>query len=187
MSASLLVDLGGTCQLGPTLAPIGDGTSGIIHPGSGAFIGMNVNMGNADTFCNLLVTGRTLNASGELRIAVQTSDTTTSGSFTDPTSGLAQFPTPFVSGGILVINSGGLSSGYVDAQGNLQCYQSGFAIAAGFQRPQAGQYVRANVLSGFFWVGELNALFVANLRTIGSGGGYSQSPSWTSGQNAVFV
>ena len=175
MSASLLVDLGATCQLGPTLHPIGDATSGLIFPGSGATIGMNVDMNNANTFCNLLVAGRCINASGELRIAVQASDSTTSGSFTDPTSGLAQFPTPFVSGGILVINSGGLSSGSIDAQGNLQCFQSGFVAAAGFQRPQ--RYVRANGLSGFFWAGDLSASFISNLRTIGSGGGFVLSPS----------
>jgi len=186
VSANLLVDLQGTAQLGLTLG-IGGAGSGLIYPASGAVIGASINMGNADTACNLLLAGNEVFGSGQLRVQVQASDTDVSGNYTDPTSGLAQLPSWFSSGGILILNSGALLNGTL--QGALQtqgvnsglpgsgyAIQSGFAVAAMFQRPAPGQFVRANVLSGDFYAGTLVGVFISQYRTTGSGGGFSYSP-----------
>src|SRR5271166_4002060 len=113
MSASLLVDLGNTCLMGPvTLPTFASGT----FAASGATIGQSVDLLNANTFCNLIAMGVPLFTSGQLRLQVQCSDFDTSGSYVDPTSGLAQLPTSFQSGGIVIINSGGLLGGVLGAQ-----------------------------------------------------------------------
>jgi hypothetical protein len=180
MSANLIVDLGNTAQTGvsinstqqPSLA------SGALYisVASGAVVGNSLNFQNADTFCNLHVTGVPSFASGQLRIAVQTAGADTSGSYTDPTSGLATFPTSFQSGGILILNSGGLLGGVLGANVSGQFFYSGFGVFAGFQRPQAGQFVRAVALSGDFFAGALSVEFVSQYRTTGSGGGFSYAP-----------
>lgn len=172
-SANLIVDIGGTAQSYPSIVML----SGIAFPCSGALIGQGVDMINSDTFCNLNVVGVPVNASGQLRIAVQTSDSDTSGTYTDPTSGLAQLPTSFESGGILRLNSGGIFNGTFGSGTSGAFMQSGFSVYAAFQRPQAGRFVRANALSGDFYAGALAASFVANLKTTGSGGGYTLSPT----------
>lgn len=177
MSASYLVDLGQTCQIQSTIPPnIGTiGSGGFVDAyRSGIMIGQIVDMMHANTFCNVLAAG-TLVTSGPLLLQVQNADATTSGTFTDPTSGLTQMPTPFLSGGLLYIgqsgsaNVGYFNSGFTSGQAML----SGFGVAAGFQR--TGRYVRVNVLSGFF-AGPLQVLLVSQLKTTGSGGGFSVSP-----------
>ncbi len=180
MSASLLVDLGNTCQIANTInnnvfgTSLTSWTSGLQTPLSGAICGNSVDMLNANTFCNLLVTGIPAVTSGQLRVAVQCSDVDTSGLYTDPTSGLPQFPTSFQSGGILWINSGGLTNGTFGAAVSGQQINSGFAVAAGFQRPQ--RYVRALVVAGDSFIGDLDVNFISNLKTTGSGGGFSWAP-----------
>jgi hypothetical protein len=108
MSANLIVDIGGTGHFNPSLvAPNG--------PLSGTVIGVPIDLGDANTFTNVWVAMAA--ASGPVQIQVQCSDSPSgyiswgggippSGTFTDPTSGLAQFPTGFTSGGILTVNSG---------------------------------------------------------------------------------
>ncbi len=149
-------------------------SGGSVCPGSGTIIGATCNLGNANTLCNLYAMGVTL--SGQLRLQVQTSDSDTSGNFTDPTSGLPVFPGAFQSGGILWINSGGAGGGILGAQMSGESVLSGFSVAAAFQRP--GTFARINVLSEGTaqFAGPLVAGFISNLRTIGSGFGTTQSP-----------
>jgi hypothetical protein len=128
---------------------------------------------NSDTFCNLQVTGNT--QSGQLRIQIQTSDTDVSGLYTDPTSGLAQLPTVFASGGILWLNSGGTGGGTLGAFISGHSMYSGFCESAAFQRPQ--RFVRAIMMSGDWFGGPLQANFLSQYKTTGSGGGYSPSPT----------
>ena len=180
MSASTLIDLGQTCQIQSTLPPTAGtvGSGGVVDSRlSGVMIGQIADMIHANSFCNVLACGTMgVVASGPLVLQVQTSDATTSGSFSDPTSGVAQFPTPFLSGGLLYIGQSGnatvgyFNSGFTSGQAML----SGFGVAAGFQRN--ARYVRVNVLSGFF-AGPLQGLLVCQLKTTGSGGGFSTSPS----------
>jgi hypothetical protein len=168
------VDLGNTCQLFATVVPPAT-ASGVAYAASGALIGFSYDGLNSDAFTNVMIAGNAAFASGQLRVAVQTSDTDTSGTYTDPTSGLAQFPTSFQSGGIVILNSGQLGGGLLGAFVSGQSIQSGFAVSAAFQRPH--RFARANVLSGDFFAGPLTVSFINNLHTTGSGGGYTLSPS----------
>lgn len=168
MSASLLVDLYDTCLMGLSLPTNGSGT---FFAASGVVIGQSVDLLNANTFCNLAMFGLA-SASGDLRVQVQTSDFDTSGSFTDPTSGLAQLPTIFASGGIVAIASG---SNSVLGQGlSGQFMLSGWALGAGFQRP--ARYARVNLVSGTY-VGAFTGAFISQLKTTGSGAGFSYLPT----------
>ncbi len=155
----------------PTItdSPILSGS--LIAPCSGAIIGNGVNMINANTVTNLLVVG--VCTSGQLRVAVQTAPNDVSGQYTDPTSGLAQMPGAFQSGGILWINSGGLNGGTLGPTTSGQVVSGGFMVASIFQRPQ--QYARAIILSGDFGACSLVG-FISNLKVTGSGGGTTQSP-----------
>lgn len=170
MSANLVVDLGNTCYLEPSIAT----GSGLVYAASGATIGASLDLLNANVFTNVLIQGDPQFGSGQLRVQVQCSDTDTSGSYTDPTSGLAAFPTWMSSGGIFILNSGGLLGGTRSAAGSGHYIASGFAEAGAFQRPQ--RFTRFNVLSGDFYCGGLTVTAVANLKTIGSGAGFSYSP-----------
>jgi hypothetical protein len=178
MSASLLVDLGATTQQFTTIKPVGAG-SGIVYPASGAIIGDIVAMPNANTYCNVQIVGIPVFSSGTVRVQVQTSDDTTSGNFTDPTSGIPadSLPTWLKSGGIFQINPSTLGSGAGviqsgGASGNF--FLSGFAVAGAFLRPHTN--ARANILSGDFFAGSLSVTFISQLRTDGSGGGFTYSP-----------
>jgi hypothetical protein len=169
VSASHVVDLMHAVRAVPSI--IQTQLSG-TWPGSGAVVGAACDLLHANSFTNLLVvTG--LTPSGRLRIAVQTSDSTTSGTFTDPTSGLPSdaFPTDFSSGGILWINSGGAG------------LFSGTVTGAGFLRPH--RYARAIALSGDLFEGGFSASFVGQMKMTGISGfaGYSYSP--TSGTPSV--
>jgi len=159
----------------PTLALGAVAGSGIAYAASGGIIGQSVDMLHSDTYCNLLVAGCPIATSGQLRIQVQCSDSDVSGTYTDPTSGLPQFPTWFQSGGIVILNSGGLLGGTKGAQTSGASIQSGFAEYAAFQRPT--RFARANMVSGDFYAGTLAVSFVSQLKTTGSGGGYSLSPT----------
>lgn len=177
-SANLIVDLGNTALQGVSISAVPLLSGGALFPCSGALVGAGIDMNNADTFCNLEIQGTA--PSGQLRIAVQCADTDTSGSYTDPTSGLPVMPGPFSSGGVLFINSGGAGGGTIGQafasglSGFTQAIASGFAVAAGFQR--TGRFVRGVALSGDFFAGPGFVSFISQLRTTGSGGGSTQSP-----------
>ena len=161
MAAFLIGDFFNAAQALPSIVgdPVASGVG--PNPCSGAIIGAAVDMLLSDTYTSLFVAGgRTL--SGLMRVGIQTSDATTSGSFTDPTSGLAALPGAFQSGGLLWINSGG-------------GLFSGFLTGASFQRPH--RYARAVVLSGDFYSAPMQIGFFAQLRTTGSGQGFTYSPS----------
>lgn len=178
MSASLLVDLGNTCLMDLTINPYlaGSATSGTLaFPRSGAIIGDTVDMLLANTYTNMFVAGTATFASGQLRIAVQTAPSDVSGQFTDPTSGLAAFPTSFESGGILRLNSGGLGGGLFGPFVSGQSLYSGFVAAGAFQRPN--RFVRAIAISGETYCGPLAVGFIGQLKTTGSGAGFTMSPS----------
>ena len=192
MSASLLVDLGQTCQLQysfPSRQTQADQgilitSGGAISSLSGVLIGGTVDLLQSDTYCNLFAMGIGF-GSGPLVIGVQTSPDTTSGNFTDPTSGQTAFlPTAFASGGVIIIGSGPtgasgflgtFSSGY---SGSI--IGSGWMAAAAFLRPH--RFARAYVASGFY-DGTLMVGFISQLRTTGSGGGFAYAP--TSGTVSV--
>lgn len=178
MSANLVVDIGGTCVYQPSLTS-GNGVSGQVCGLSGVVVGAIVDLVNADTFCNIYVAGLPALTSGNLIIGIQDSNATTSGTFTDPTSGLPQLPTYFQSGGNLWLNSGS-TGGLLGAQVSGQSINSGFIQFAAFQRKQ--RYARLLFNSGFY-VGTLQAGFVTQQRTTGSGGGYSLLP----GSGAINV
>lgn len=176
-SANLIVDLASQFSY-PTLNCPANATSGGFYAASGAQVGGVVDMGQCNTYCNVQLTGipQIPATSGELRVAIQTSNSTASGTFGDPTSGLpaGALPTWFSSGGILFLNSGGLLGGTRGAAASGQYINSGFSEFAAFQRP--GQYARAIALASGFYAGGLNVNFVSQLRTTGSGGGSSQAP-----------
>ncbi len=183
MSAALTVDLGNTCQLFNTISPT-LAASGVAYAASGAIIGFSCDGINADTFTNVLVAGQASFTSGQLRIQVQSADADTSGLYTDPTSGLAQLPTNFQSGGIIWFNSGQAGGGTFGAFISGHAIQSGFAESAAFQCP--GRFKRAIMMSGDFYAGPLTVTFVNHLHTTGSGGGFTWSPQ-SSGSNVVNV
>lgn len=171
MSASLVVDLGNTCQLELSVG-LGGAGSGLIYPCSGAVIGDIVNLNDGHILTNLVAMGNRVFGSGQVRLQVQCSQTTNSGDFTDPTSGLASFPGAFTSGGILTL--GANSGGTLGVATSGQNIQSGFFEAQAFQR--TGPFARVNVLSGDFFAGVLAVGFVSQRHVTGSGGGFSLSP-----------
>jgi hypothetical protein len=172
VSASTLVDLQNTCQRGVSIqgSPVLSGAG--VFPCSGAVIGQGIDLLHADTYCNLYVAG--VSASGQLRAQVQCSDTDTSGSYTDPTSGLPQMPGAFSSGGILILNSGGTTGGLLNGLVSGEALASGFFVAQGFIR--TGRFARVNFLSGDFAAGAITAGFISQFKTTGSGGGFTLLP-----------
>lgn len=175
MSANLVVDIGGTCVTLPSL-PGGAALSpsGQFCGLSGQLVGDIVDLLNANTFTNVYVHGQQIGVgSGPLLIGIQTSDSTASGSFTDPTSGLppGAMPTAFSSGGWLIVGSGG---GVLSAQVSGQNVNSGFCAAAGFLMPH--RYARLLIGSGSTYIGPVAGSFIKQQKTTGSGGGFSQSP-----------
>lgn len=195
MSANLLVDFGGTITALPSLpstavaadGPNAGSSGGNMSSLSGVLVGDIVDLINANTYCNVYVAGRSL-GSGPLLIGVQTSDSTASGTFTDPTSGLlpGNYGTNFSSGGYLIIGSGGWT-GATDPGGIFgsgvsgQMALSGFFAAGAFNRGQ--RYARLFVGSGFMeWAGAA-AGFMTQTKITGSGGGTTQAP----GSGVPFV
>ena len=175
MSANLVVDLENT-----TWHTFPTNISQRIFPASGGIIGATLDLIEANTYTNMLVMGGCDNLSGQLRFQVQSSDVNNSGDMAigDVTSGLAALPQFFSSGGIVTINSGGLLGGIYGPPSsgrNLPSVSGGFVAFAAFQRP--GRFVRVNVLSGDFYAGTTCYGIVAQLKTTGSGGGFTYSPS----------
>jgi len=173
MSANLLIDLDSTAHV--PLLSVAPAAGVASTPASGAIIGNIVDLLNYDTYCNFFVAG---SSSGSIRVAVQFSDDTTSGNFTDPTSGLAAdtFPT-LQSGGILHVNSGLWPSGGLPKNCPISggpLFASGGVQFGSVIRPN--RYGRLNILSGSANVGPVTAGFISQLRTTGSGGGFSWSP-----------
>lgn len=168
MSANLVVDLGATCDYKTSIS---------VGSGSDLTVGAIVDLLGANTYCNVFVNGG-LFGSGLINVRVQTSDTTTSGSFTDPTSGLpaGAFPTTFQSGGQFFANSGLWVSGYSSPAApvnNAPLFCSGGTMFGAFQRPH--RYARLILDSGTY-PNPINAGFISNKKTIGSGGGSTQAP-----------
>lgn len=177
MSANLIVDIGNTAQSLPSLpGAVVLSPSGMLAGLSGQLVGVIADMLHANTHTNVYVAGRSY-TSGPLLVGVQTSPSTTSGDFTDPTSGLAgvQLPTWFSSGGWLRIGQSGTNPGTKNAGNGVsgQFLLSGFVEFAAFQRPH--RYARLIFGSGFY-DGRLEAGFVGQFRTTGSGGGFSLAP-----------
>ena len=224
MSANTTVDIGATSLFVPSITTGLTVASGAYASLSGTVVGQWVDMRNCDTLCNVFVTAGP--CSGPIGIAVQTAPgvydvplgnnsfsgnvfsggAPLSGNFTDPTSGLAQLPTWFSSGGILWLNSGlvtvpgqlgasgQLVAGY--AQGSLPfgpnpvyIGQNGTAFVSSGSIPEFAsggcafaafqrnyQYVRLLLLSGATTVPSLAAGLISQLMTTGSGGGYAQTP-----------
>lgn len=156
MSAGL-VDLGNSLTLLPSIqAAAGVGST----PASGEIIGLNCDLRDANNMTSLLISWGP-STSGPFKVQVQTSDTTNSGDFTDPTSGLQRMPTTFLSGGIVVVNSGNNAA-------------SGGFFMAGFLRPH--RYARARVLSGDQFNSPVNVGLAGASKRTGSGTGVSFSP-----------
>ncbi len=165
MSASYLVDANATTINGTS---IGTAFAGAV-PASGVIVGQGLDFTLAGTYCNLWVAaGPSL--SGIARVAVQTAPTNTSGLYTDPTSGLATFPSQFQSGGILIINSGASLSGSTFLSGGSMEFSA-------FLRPASAVWVRAMVLSGDQHNAPLMAGFVEQASITGSGTGTTYLPS----------
>lgn len=174
MSANYVIDLANTTIALPSIALGAVAGSGVAYAASGAIIGQSCDLINANAMCNLEIKGCPVFTSGQLRIQVQCSDSDTSGTYTDPTSGLQTFPTNFQSGGIVILNSGAVGGGILGAGVSGQFIQSGFSAYAGFQRPL--RFARANLVSGDYYAGTLYVGFVSQQKTTGSGGGQTQSP-----------
>lgn len=167
MSANLVVDLANTVD-----AP----TSLRVISGDSTVIGAVCDMLFANTYTNVWVTGL---GSGPLPILIQTSDTTASGDFTDPTSGVAQMPVNIVSGGIFWANSGLYGSGASSPAAPIDSapvFCSGGIQFGAFQRP--GRYARLICTSGNASLTSVpfNAGFAGQKKTTGSGAGFSYQP-----------
>lgn len=186
MSANLVIDIGGSCVTQLSLPAAGVAadyglavtSGGAISSLSGVLVGDTIDLLHADAACNVFACGRGF-GSGPLLIGIQTADVTTSGSFTDPTSGLAAADRPrgVSSGGFVIIGSGAATDVLLGVFGSGvsgQVIQSGFAAFVRFERPH--RYARLIVGSGFY-DGTLLAGFVSQARPVGSGGGFSMSPS----------
>ena len=158
--ANLVIDIGGSCLF--DLSNIN--TSGSTTPSSGVLVGRGVDLLNASTLCNAMVSYGT-SQSGFIGVQFQESDTDVSGNYV-PIQ-VASGTWNWLSGGRLVINSSGIG-------------QSGVGIVSGdmafsaFERRY--RYVRSIVESGGLWDAPVNVGFVSQLKVTGSGGGFSYSP-----------
>lgn len=176
MSANYLVDLKGTAMPAgySLIAPAG--VNSYLAPASGLLVGVTVDLLHANAFTNLVCAAGN-SASGTFTLAVQTSDSTASGTFVAPFSGESFLPSWFTSGMCLTFGSGGVNP------------VSGILDFAGFICP--ARYARVNLVAGNgstdFFQGALLAGFIKQLRTTGSGGGASQSPAAGSTQAGVVV
>lgn len=145
-----------------------------VGSGSNLVVGEIVDLLQANTYCNVFVAGGA--GSGAIDVWIQTADATTSGSFTDPTSGLAQLPVNIVSGGRLIANSGLWVSGNYSLTApvnNAPLFCSGGIFFGAFQRPH--QYARLIWNSGPYPNAAI-AGFISQKKVTGSGAGFSFSP-----------
>ncbi len=166
MSANLVVDLGSTVDRRVSVA---------VGSGSDLTVGQIVDFLGANTFCNVFVAAGA--GSGVIEVRLQTSDSTASGTFTDPTSGLAAFPTYIASGGIFFANSGLAVSGYSSLAApanNAPVFCSGGIEFGAFQRPH--RYARLLYNSGVF-PNYLTAGFISQKKFVGSGFGFTYNPT----------
>lgn len=166
MSANLIVDLGATCDYKSSVN---------VGSGSNFTVGQVCDLLGANTYCNVSVNGL-LFGSGLIEVRVQTSDSTASGTFTDPTSGLAALPSFLASGGVMFANSGLFVSGYSSLSApvnNAPLFCSGGVQYGAFQRPH--RYARLLLNSGAY-PNPIQAGFISNKKTIGSGAGFTYAP-----------
>lgn len=189
MSANLVLDLRQTTQHYASVVSPSIVASGI---GPGTLVGGVVDFLTANAFCQVFVAGG--GYSGVLRYLVQTSDSTTSGSFVDPTSGIptAALPPGIHSGGVFIVNSGLWQSGgpFGSVMSGAPRFASGGIEFGAFLRPH--RYARLVQLSGgsILFQSGMTAIggFVSQLKTTSSGGGTTLSPaSGVSGGATVFV
>lgn len=182
--AGYSVDLGFTTQASASLpstavaadGPIAITSGGCISSLSGVMIGDIIDLVNANSYCNVFVAGRSI-TSGPLLVGVQCSDSTASGTFTDPTSGLPSLTNRFSSGGYMVLGSGPATDATLGVFGSGTSgnyFLSGFCAIGAFQRPQ--RYARLYLGSGFGVMAGFTAGFISQLKTTGSGFGTSQQP-----------
>lgn len=157
MSANLIVDLRNTSKHAVSIADaIG------IKPASGVIIGHIVDLLAQNTMCQVIIT-HGLSQSGFFGVQFQESDTTLSGDFTAvEASGTAQWNNPWVSGGRIVVNSGG---------GSLI---SGGVVCGAFERGK--RYVRAILESGGLFDATGTIAFLSQHKTTGSGAGFTMNP-----------
>ncbi len=171
MSANLVIDLRNTCDYRPSVS---------VGSGSDLTVGAIVDLLHANTLTNVYVAGGA--GSGAIELRIQTSDSTLSGTFTDPTSGFQPagvFPITesIVSGGILFANSGLWVSGNTSLSApvvNAPLFASGGVQFGAFQRPH--RYARLIWNSGPF-PNFATAGFIGNKRTTSSGGGFTFNPT----------
>lgn len=168
MSANLAVDLGATTDYRVSVS---------VGSGSNLIIGAPIDLLYADTYCNLFVAGNGVaGGSGAIDAWIQTAPTTASGDFTDPTSGLAAFPSFISSGGRFICNSGLWTSGIsslTSVVNNVPLFASGGIQFGAFQRPQ--RYARIILNSGPY-PGPITAGFISQKRVTSSGGGFTLLP-----------
>jgi hypothetical protein len=172
VSANLVVDLGSTVDRRVSVA---------VGSGANLVVGEIVDFLGANTYCNVFVAGAA--GSGVIEVRLQTSDSTASGTFTDPTSGLAALPTYVASGGAIFVNSGLAVSGFSSMcapVASAPVFCSGGIEFGAFQRPH--RYARLILNSGVF-PNALTAGFISNKKFVGSGAGFTFSP--TSGTVSV--
>lgn len=169
MSASLVVDLGNTCDFRPSV---------IVASGSDLTVGNIVDLLGADTNTQVFVAAGPVGGSGIIEVRIQTADVTTSGDFSEPTSGkpAGSFNTKVTSGGVFFTNSGLYASGYSSPSAPVDdapLFCSGGIDFAHFQRPH--RYARLILNSGSF-PGPIIAGFLGQKLTVGSGGGFTLAP-----------
>jgi hypothetical protein len=173
MSASYVVDLANTTNYKVSLQ---------VQSGQNRTVGQIVDLLDANTYTQVFCAGWN---SGPVPLHIQTSDSLTSGSFTDPTSGLPAGltgPVNVVSGGIFWANSGvGWGSGvgpyFAPAGSGAPLFASGGLAFGAFQRPH--RYARLIYDSGNASIASVPVLagFMGQLKTTASGGGFSFSPT----------
>ncbi len=164
-----MIDIGNTCDYQVSL---------ISLSGSNTAVGRIIDLLGADTNCIGWVAATAL--SGLAPIFIQTADVTTSGTFSDPTSGLWEgggLPDGVASGGIFWANSGLYASGYNSPSsplndGPLMC--SGGIQFFHFQKPH--RYARLNLSGGAIGAEILMAGFISQKKVTGSGHGFSFLP-----------
>lgn len=167
-AAGLLVDPANTLGFDVSLT-LGSGVNQVV--------GQLTDFNNEDTYCGVWVAGGVAGGSGPIQIQIQDSPDTTSGNFTDPTSGLAAFPVNVVSGGNFWANSGLWASGgngdNLPPVDQAPAFCSGGIWFGSFQRKN--RFCRLINVSGAY-PGAITAGFLSNKRTTGSGGGFSLLP-----------
>lgn len=169
MAADMIVDLFSAADSRTSIAAA-SGTDFTV----GAIVDFQQAHVNTQVWCAPAAGG-----SGVIELRIQTSDATTSGSFTDPTSGLptSVFNNQCVkSGGILFLNSGLFVSGNsmrTAVVNNAPLFCSGGIDGSWFQRPH--RYARLLLNSGTY-PNAVTAGFLCQKHQTSSGGGFTLAP-----------